>query len=140
MIQVKRVGNHDLPLPRRETDEAAGYDLRSAIDWILYPGEQHVFPTGFAWQLPRGWVGVIRDRSGIAVRARVTTCAGVIDSDYRGEVGVVLRNDGADGFKVCAGDRIAQMIVVPCMLESAEEVAELTDSRRGSGGYGSTGV
>jgi dUTP pyrophosphatase len=139
-INVTRVGEHTLPIPRRETAEAAGFDLRASVAWILYPGEQRAIPTGFAWEIPRGYAGVIKDRSGIAARSHVRTAAGVIDADYRGEVRVLLRNAGDDAFWIDAGDRIAQLLVIPCVLGSCEEVSELADTARGAGGFGSTGA
>jgi dUTP pyrophosphatase len=140
MIRVKRVGEHALPIPRRETEEAAGFDLRSAVPWVLYPGEQRAIPTGFAWELPRGYVGIVKDRSGLAARSHIRTAAGVIDSDYRGEVLVLLRNAGDESLRIKVGDRIAQLIVVPCALAACEEVSELADTARGAGGFGSTGA
>ena len=140
MIQVKRVGDHKLPVPRRETVEAAGFDLRSAVTWVVYPGEQAAIPTGFAWSIPEGMVGLVRDRSGLAARGRITTTAGVIDSDYRGEITVLLRNDGDLSFKIAPGDRIAQLVVVQCLLGYCEEVSELSETARGAGGFGHTGV
>lgn len=140
MIPVKRVGDHDLPVPRRETVEAAGFDLRAVVPWIVYPGEQAAIPTGFAWAIPEGMVGLVRDRSGLAARGRITTTAGVIDSDYRGEITVLLRNDGDNAFKVAPGDRVAQLLIVPCLLGYCEEVSELSETVRGAGGFGSTGA
>ncbi len=140
MIQIKRVGEHNLPVPRRETVEAAGFDLRAADLWILYPGEQVAIKTGFAWAVPEGMVGIIKDRSGLASRSRIVTAAGVIDSDYRGEIAVLLRNEGDNSFKIAPGDRIAQLLIVPCLLGYCEEVSELSETARGAGGFGSTGA
>lgn len=139
MIRVKRIGEHALPIPRQETSEAAGFDMRSAVPWVLYPGEQRAIPTGFCWELPVGYVGIIKDRSGLASRAHIRTAAGVIDADYRGEVAVLLRNAGTEALKIEVGDRVAQMIVIPAFFGVAEEVAELADTVRGAGGFGSTG-
>ena len=138
-VNVKRIGEHKLPAPRQETEESAGFDLRSSIEWILYPGEQRAIPTGFAWELKPGWVGIIKDRSGLAARSHIRTAAGVIDSDYRGEVQVLLRNAGTEPFRIEVGDRVAQMLVIPAFFGTVEEVAELADTARGSGGFGSTG-
>ena len=138
-ISVKRIGEHALDLPRQETAGSAGFDLRSSAQWMLYPGEQRAIPTGFAWAIPAGYVGIIKDRSGIAARSHVRTAAGVIDADYRGEVMVLLRNAGDGAFRIEVGDRIAQMVVVPVFSGATEEVLELPDTARGAGGFGSTG-
>ena len=139
-IQVQRVTEHALPVPARESADAAGYDLRSTLKWVLYPGEQKPIPTGFAWAIPRGFVGLIRDRSGLAVRNRVTTVAGVIDADYRGEVCAVMVNDGPDPLSIEPGDRIAQIVVVPCLGMPCVETGALPETRRDVGGFGSTGA
>jgi len=137
-MKVKRVGPHSLPLPRQETLGSAGYDLRSTIATLLYPGDQQLIPTGFAWEIPEGWVGIIKDRSGLATK-HTRTAAGVVDSDYRGEVKVLLRNASLDKMEIQVGDRIAQLLVVPCLHEPLEEVGELAPSSRGENGFGSTG-
>jgi dUTP pyrophosphatase len=137
-MKVKRVGPHSLPLPRQETLGSAGYDLRSTIPTLLYPGDQQLIPTGFSWEIPEGWVGIIKDRSGLATK-HTRTAAGVVDSDYRGEVKVLLRNASPDKMEIQEGDRIAQLLVVPCLHEPLEEVGELAPSSRGENGFGSTG-
>lgn len=139
-IQVQRVTEHALPVPARESAGAAGYDLRSTLKWVLYPGEQKPIPTGFAWAIPKGFVGLIRDRSGLAVRNRVTTVAGVIDSDYRGEVAAVMVNEGDKPLSIEPGDRIAQMVIVPCLLVPCVESDALLETLRNVGGFGSTGT
>lgn len=138
-IQVSRATEHDLPVPARESADAAGYDLRSTLKWMLYPGEQKAIPTGFAWAIPIGFAGLIRDRSGLAVRSRVTTVAGVIDSDYRGEVCAVLANHGDQPLDIEIGTRIAQMVIVACLQSPCVETGALPETARGSGGFGSTG-
>ena len=105
MIQLQRIGAHDLPLPNQATDGAAGFDLQSADYVILYPGQRLAIPTGFAWDIPLGQVGMIRPRSGLAVRNGADVLAGVIDADYRGEVAVVLINHGERPIYIEAGDR-----------------------------------
>lgn len=140
MIQLQRIGAHDLPLPRQATEGAAGFDLQSADYVILYPGQRLAIPTGFAWAIPLGQVGMIRPRSGLAVRNGIDVLAGVIDADYRGEVAVVLINHGDRPLDIEAGDRIAQMVVQPCMVGVTVECVELTSTGRGNGGFGSTGA
>lgn len=137
---VKRlIQDASIPAPARETEFSAGFDLRSSMSVNIKPGEQALIKTGFAWAIPPGSVGLIRDRSGHAFKYRMTTRAGVIDADYRGEVGVVLTNEGENDYTVAQGERVAQMIIVPCMLLNVVEVDDLDDTPRGAGGYGSTG-
>ena len=140
MIQLQRIGAHDLPLPKQATEGAAGFDLQSADYVILYPGQRLAIPTGFAWAIPLGQVGMIRPRSGLAVRNGIDVLAGVIDADYRGEVAVVLINHGERPLDIEAGDRIAQMVVQPCMVGVTVECDELPSTERGHGGFGSTGA
>ena len=140
MIQLQRIGAHDLPLPKQATEGAAGFDLQSAEYVILYPGQRIAIPTGFAWAIPLGQVGMIRPRSGLAVRNGADVLAGVIDADYRGEVAVVLINHGERPIDIEAGDRIAQMVVQPCMVGVTVECDELPSTERGNGGFGSTGA
>jgi len=140
MIQLQRIGAHDLPLPKQATGGAAGFDLQSNEYVILYPGQRLAIPTGFAWAIPLGQVGMIRPRSGLAVRSGIDVLAGVIDADYRGEVAVVLINHGDRPLDIEAGDRIAQMVVQPCMVGVTVECDELPSTERGNGGFGSTGA
>ncbi|NCC29920.1 MAG: dUTP diphosphatase [Gammaproteobacteria bacterium] len=140
MIQVKRIEGADLDIPKRATPEAAGYDLSAAARATLFPGDQQLISTGFAWAIPSGYVGIIKDRSGMASKSRIYTAAGVIDSDYRGEVKVLVRNGSDRVVKIEVGDRVAQMLVVPCVIDTVEEVAELSETARGAGGFGSTGA
>ena len=139
-MQIKRLIDR-LPAPQRETDGSAGYDLRSAIGAItIFPGGRRVVETGFAWEIPAGMVGVIRPRSGLAVREGLHVLAGVIDSDYRGEVKVLLVNLGDEAITIMTGDRIAQMVVTLFHGPELIEVDELDTADRGDGGFGSTGV
>lgn len=134
----------DLPLPAYETEGAAGLDLRAAIveGLSLAPGERALVPTGLAMQLPAGFEGQIRPRSGLALRYGVTVlnAPGTVDSDYRGEVSVVLINHGSENFTVKRGDRIAQLIIAPVTHARLSEVETLSETARGAGGYGSTGI
>jgi dUTP pyrophosphatase len=137
---VQRIGNHDLPLPKQESMEAAGYDLRSTDPFVILPGQRVSIPCGFAVAIPTGMVGLVRPRSGLAVKYGIDIMAGVIDSDYRGELKAVLINHGDSPVSVFPGERIAQLVVVPCLQVHAREVDELPKTERGEGGFGSTGT
>ena len=127
-------------LPEYHTDGAAGADLRALAETVLKPGARAAVGTGVRLQIPAGYVGLIWPRSGLAVRHGIDTMAGVIDSDYRGEVMVVLVNHGAETVRIAAGDRIAQVLFQK--VERARMVAAdaLDATGRGTGGFGSTGV
>ena len=144
-VLLQRLPNGaDLPLPAYETEGAAGLDLRAAIaeGLSLAPGERALVPTGLAMQLPTGFEGQVRPRSGLAVKHGVTVlnAPGTIDSDYRGEVKVPLINLGQEPFAIARGDRIAQMVIAPVTRAVLTEVAGLDATARGAGGFGSTGV
>lgn len=128
-----------LPIPQRETEGAAGYDLRAAKTLTIAPGERALVPTGFAYEIPHGMVGMVRPRSGLAVRQGLHVMAGVVDSDYRGEVHALLLNTGEKDIEIEHGDRIAQMVVTIHYAGEMIEVDELTNATRGEGGFGSTG-
>ena len=134
----------DLPLPAYETEGAAGLDLRAAIaePVTLAPGMRTLVPTGLSMQLPAGFEGQVRPRSGLALRHGITVlnAPGTVDSDYRGEVSVVLINHGSENFTVTRGDRIAQLVIAPVSHVRLSEVETLDETARGAGGYGSTGV
>lgn len=140
MIEVKRTGEHALPLPSRASYGAAGFDLMAADGVTVYPGQRAMIATGFAWAIPDGYVGMIRPRSGLAVKHGIDVLAGVIDSDYRGEVKVVLINHGERAVEFQQGDRIAQMVIQPVIMSEIEEVSDLGETERGAGGFGSTGA
>jgi dUTP pyrophosphatase len=144
-VAVRRLPHGaDLPLPAYSTDQAAGMDLVAAIDdeRTLAPGERALVPTGIALALPAGYEGQIRPRSGLALKHGVTVAnsPGTIDADYRGEVQVILLNTGPAAFHVARGMRIAQLVVAPVVRAAWTEVAELPESGRGAGGFGSTGT
>lgn len=132
-----------LPLPAYQTPGSAGTDLHAATEgeFSIAPGEVRVVPCGFALAIPAGFEGQVRPRSGIAVRYRVTVVntPGTIDSDYRGELGVILINHGTEVFRVERGMRIAQFVIAPVARAAWVEVAELSATDRGAGGYGHTG-
>lgn len=135
-----------LELPQYETLLAAGADLRAAVDeaapLILEPGARVLVPTGFAMALPAGYEAQIRPRSGLAYKHGITclNTPGTIDADYRGEVKVLLINHGDSAFTIARGERIAQMVIAPITQPSFARVDELSDTARGEGGFGSTGV
>ena len=132
----------DLPLPTYATDGAAGMDVVAAEDLILAPGARHAVATGFALAIPEGYEVQVRPRSGLALKNGITclNTPGTIDSDYRGEVKVILANLGSDPFPIVRGDRIAQLVPAPVQRAALTEVTTLDDTARGSGGFGSTGV
>ncbi len=145
-VSVQRVRSHaePLPLPRYQTDGAAGLDLLADIDgeWTLAPMERKAVPTGLAIALPEGFEAQVRPRSGLALRHGVTclNSPGTVDSDYRGEVQVILANLSATPFSFRRGERIAQLVVSPVVRAALVEVEVLPATTRGAGGFGSTGV
>lgn len=146
-IEIQQLENFgDLQMPTYETDLAAGVDLRAAIDadtpLVLAPGQRALVATGFAMALPPGYEAQIRPRSGLAYKHGITVVnsPGTIDADYRGEVKILLINHGTDNFTVNRGERIAQMVVAPVTQAKFEVVKTLSETARGAGGYGSTGV
>ena len=135
---------HDLMLPAYQSRCAAGMDVQAAVDGelLLNPGEIALVATGFAIALPAGCEMQVRPRSGLAVRHGLTlvNSPGTIDSDYRGELGVILANLGAEPFTVAHGMRVAQLVLAPVARIAWDERAALADSARGAGGFGSTGT
>lgn len=130
-----------LPLPAYATAGAAGMDVVAAEDVMLAPGARHAVATGFAIAIPEGFEVQVRPRSGLALKHGITclNTPGTIDSDYRGEVKVILANLGDQPFAVVRGERIAQLVPAPVQRAAFEEVDSLDDTARGSGGFGSTG-
>jgi dUTP pyrophosphatase len=128
-----------LPLPSYASAGAAGMDVVAAEDVTLPPGGRHAVPTGFAVAIPAGYEVQVRSRSGLAVRNGIACLTGTIDSDYRGEVKVVLANLGSEPFEVRRGERIAQLVPAPVQRAAFREVEGLDDTERGAGGFGSTG-
>ena len=146
-IEIKQLNNFgDLQMPTYETELAAGVDLRAAIGddskVVLQPGQRALIATGLAMALPPGYEAQIRPRSGLAYKhgISVVNTPGTIDADYRGEVKILLINHGAEAFSVNRGDRIAQMIIAPVTQAVFNVVDELSETQRGAGGYGSTGI
>jgi dUTP pyrophosphatase len=133
--------DRELPAPRRSHPGDAGLDLYARVDVRLEPGERALVPTGIAVAIPEGHAGFVVPRSGLAVRdgVGVVNGPGLVDAGYRGELKVILINHGQDAVQLARGDRIAQLVVVPVSMTDFLEVESLPDSRRGSGGFGSTG-
>jgi dUTP pyrophosphatase len=141
-IQLQRLGHGEgLPLPSYATDGAAGMDVVAAEDVTLAPGQRHAVATGFAIAIPAGFEVQVRPRSGLALKHGITclNTPGTIDEDYRGDVKVILANLGAEPFEVRRGERIAQLVPAAVQKARFEEVAELSETIRGGGGFGSTG-
>lgn len=146
LFRVRGERDADVPLPARRTDGSAGYDLAAAVekDLEIHPGERVAVPTGLVLAIPAGYEGQVRPRSGLALRHGVTliNSPGTIDSDYRGELHVVLWNAGDAPFQVRRGDRVGQLVIAPVAqaeFELVDTLAELGQTGRGSGGFGHTG-
>lgn len=141
-VQVKRLANGaGLPLPAYATSGAAGMDVVSAEDVTIAPGACHAVATGLAVAIPDGYEIQVRPRSGLALKHRITVpnTPGTIDSDYRGELKVILINLGSEPFAIARGDRVAQLVLAPVLQAAWDEVIELDATERGEGGFGSTG-
>ena len=135
----------DLAKPSYESALAAGADLRAALgssSVMLTPGERALVPTGFCMALPAGYEAQIRPRSGLAFKHGITclNTPGTIDADYRGEVKILLINHGQKAFKIEHGERVAQMVIAPIVQAAFETVTDLSETKRGAGGFGSTGT
>lgn len=143
-VRVTRVGDVHVELPSYQTHGSAGMDLRAAIvsPLCIEPGRRMLVTTGLAIAIPAGYEGQVRPRSGLANKHGITVlnAPGTIDSDYRGEVKVLLVNLGDETFEVKPGDRIAQLLISPVSRAELALVGELDETARGAGGYGSTGV
>lgn len=141
-VLVKRLPHFEgLELPEYATEGAAGMDVLAAEEVILPPGGRHAVATGLAVAIPPGFEIQVRPRSGLALKHGITVpnTPGTIDSDYRGELKVILINHGADAFEIRRGDRIAQLVLAPVTRAGWLKVDELDETRRGEGGFGSTG-
>ena len=142
-IQLARLPHGEgLPLPAYATKGAAGMDVVAAEDVTIPPGRRHAVATGFRVAIPEGYEIQVRPRSGLAFKHGITVpnTPGTIDSDYRGELKVLLINHGPSDFEVKRGERIAQLVPAAVTLASFAEVEELDDTDRGAGGFGSTGT
>ncbi len=142
-ILIKRLSKN-IDLPKYETNGSSGMDLAACIEGsiIINPGKIAIIPTGFALSIPTGFEVQIRPRSGLAAKQKISVLntPGTIDADYRGEIKVILINLGNESFTVEKGLRIAQMVVCPVIHAQLQEVEELNDTKRGEGGFGSTGT
>lgn len=141
-VEVKRLPHGEgLNLPAYATDGAAGMDVVSAEDVVIAPGARHPVATGLAMAIPQGFEIQVRPRSGLAFKHGITVpnTPGTIDSDYRGELKVLLINHGDADFVIARGDRVAQLVLAPVVQAAWEEVEELDATTRGEGGFGSTG-
>ncbi|MDC2863844.1 dUTP diphosphatase [Bacillus sp. BP-3] len=158
-VKVKKI-NKDVELPKYAREFDAGFDLVAAENMVIEPGETRVINTGLAFEIPLGFELQVRPRSGISRKTKLRVVLGTIDSGYRGEVGVIIENISPKGnedygcndihgdpepyastvYKILKGDRIAQGVIAPCETACFVEVDELSESERGSGGFGSTGV
>lgn len=146
LIKITRASSADpdIALPSYESKGAAGADVRANLPGAsitLAPGDRALIPTGLHMEIPEGFEVQVRPRSGLALKHGITlvNSPGTIDSDYRGPVGVILMNAGSEPFEVLHGMRIAQLVVAPVVQANFEEVADLSTTVRGSGGFGSTG-
>ena len=142
-IELQRLPHgQGLPLPARATEHAAGLDVVAAEDVTLAPGQRHAVATGFAIAIPEGYEVQVRPRSGLALKHGITclNTPGTIDSDYRGEVKVILINLGEEDFTIRRGDRIAQLVIAPVVQASWGLTTSLDETARGAGGFGSTGA
>src|SRR4051812_522547 len=144
VVRVRRLAHAEgLPLPSPATAGSAGADLRAALaaPLVLAPGERALVPTGLVLEIPAGWEGQVRPRSGLALRHGLSllNAPGTIDSDYRGEVGVILANLGREPVTIARGDRIAQLVLAPVARAGFCAAEALAESERGPGGFGSTG-
>ena len=141
MISIKYKRIHpDAKIPSYAHEGDAGMDLYSVEDYVLKPGEKIIVKTGIATEMPEGYFGSIRDRSGLAARYAIHVLAGVIDCHYRGEIGVVIINLGKEEFSISKGDRIAQILFQKVEQVNIIEVNELSETSRGKDGFGSTGI
>ncbi len=142
-ILIKRLSK-EISLPKYETAGSSGMDLAANIagNINIDPGKTAIIPTGLALSVPKGFEVQIRPRSGLAAKKKISVLntPGTIDSDYRGEIKVILINQGQETFKVEKGLRIAQMVVCPVVQAQIKEVEDLSETERGKGGFGSTGI
>jgi dUTP pyrophosphatase len=143
-VRIRRLGgNKDVELPTYMTENSAGMDIFAALEGeeVLLPGERKLIPAGIEIEIPKGYEAQVRPRSGLAVKNGVTVLntPGTVDSDYRGEIKVLIINHGGDPFVIKRGDRIAQMIVGPVSRVSWDLVENLDETKRGKGGFGHTG-
>ena len=139
MIRIKKL-TEDALLPKYAGPREAGMDFHANKETVLQPNERKLISTGIAMAIPEGYVGLLWDRSGLAAKKGLKTMGGVIDSTYRGEIGVIMHNLSKQEFIIEKGMRIAQMLIQPVEQRELKEVDELDETERGEGGFGSTGL
>lgn len=137
-MKIKIVG----PVPEYKTNGSAGADLMACIKWpiTIKAGERALIPTGIKMEIPEGYEAQIRPRSGLSYKSGITVILGTIDSDYRGDIGVILHNISNQDYTIHNGDRIAQMVIAPVVHADFESVETLEETDRGENGFGSTGI
>ncbi len=138
-IKIKKVQQNSI-IPKYAREGDAGMDLFSCEDSVINPGERKLINTGLSIELPQGFVSLIWDKSGLAAKKGITTLGGVIEHTYRGEYGVILLNTSNETHEVKSGEKIAQLLIQPIVTAEIEEAEELSETVRGSGGFGSTGL
>jgi dUTP pyrophosphatase len=140
-MKVRIINKSDNPLPAYQTPGSAGIDLCANDKFLIEPYRTVVVPTGLYLEIPQGYEAQVRSRSGLAAQGIVVANSpGTIDSDYRGEVGVLIYNRNPYAITITKADRIAQLVFAPVIQVELEEVSELSDTERGTGGFGSTGI
>lgn len=142
-MRIKKLSDR-AHIPTRADEGAAGYDLYAVVDGetaIIQPGQTLLLGSGYAFEIPAGFFGGVFPRSGLSTKhgIRLANCVAVIDSSYRGEVKIPLFNDSDQPYTVSDGDRVAQLILIPCLSENMEETDELSSTDRGEGGFGHSG-
>ena len=144
IVRLSRLpSNPDLPLPSRQTAHAAGYDVASAEpDFVLSPGERRAVGTGLSFEIPEGYEMQVRPRSGLALKHGITlpNAPGTIDADYRGELRIILQNGGQEPVPIRRGERIAQLVFARHEAPELVESEYISETARGTGGFGSTGL
>lgn len=141
VVKIKQLHAHAV-VPKYQTPGSAGVDLHASEDCEIWMGMQAIIPTGIAMSIPPGYEGQIRPRSGLAAKCLITVLnsPGTIDSDYRGEIKVIMINHGEGLFRIKRGERIAQMVFTPVVRAQFQDVVDLDETARGAGGFGSTGL
>lgn len=141
IIKVKKV-SPIAKIPERQTEMASGFDLSNVFwdDKVIEPGARLKVPTGLCFEIPEGYEGQVRPRSGLSAKFGIVAAFGTIDSDYRGEVAVTLYNNSFNKFKLEPGTRVAQIVFCPVIYPTLEEVNEIGETNRGDRGFGSTGL
>ena len=138
-LKIKRL-NKDARMPEYAYEGDAGMDIFSCEDCVIKPKERRLIKTGLSCEFEKGYVMLIRDKSGLALKKGITIIAGVVEYTYRGEIGVVMLNNGEEEHKVNIGDKIAQFVFVPVATADVEEVNVLSETQRGENNFGSSGI